>query len=116
MMAERARLLTEHLAALARAGAPLPANLDIAAALDWPYEWVSPAISDAERLGMIRRRSSPHAHARAIAAADGSWWLGKALPGLPPRRCLKCREVFAPPARHRFCCDRCARANALAGE
>lgn len=111
MSADRARLLTEHLAALARAGAPLPDNLNIAAALDWQYDWVWRAISDAERLGPLRRTGSPHGNSRGLGAPDGSWWLGK-RPTAVTRRCLRCQDPFTPEGRFLFCCAGCRRANA----
>lgn len=111
MSADRARLLTEYLAALARAGAPMPANLDIAAALDWDYDWVWRAISDAERLGLLRRVGQPHAPNRGIEAGDGSWRLGNGR-GALKRKCLRCSDEFRPESRFLFCCYGCRRANA----
>jgi hypothetical protein len=109
-MLDRARLLTDHLAALARAGAPQPTNRQIGLTLDWSDAQVSDALQQAHARGMLVMHGRRGGAASWIEAGDGSWRLGG--PASLVRRCLRCREEFRPPGRYRFCCESCARANA----
>jgi DNA-binding transcriptional MocR family regulator len=109
-MLDRARLVTGYLAALARAGAPLPTNRQIGIALDLSQAQVSDALAQAQARGLLVLHGRRGGAASWIEAGDASWRLGG--PSKLERLCLRCREPFRPPGRYRFCCESCARANA----
>lgn len=110
----RQALLLGHLRALARQGATLPSNTDIADELGWEYQVVPVVMSQLERRGLIVQIRSRVNDRIGVEAADGSWRLGRARAAgaLQRRKCLRCSGEFKPESRFFFCCYGCRRANA----
>lgn len=107
------RLLEEA----ARDGRPCPTNNEMANRLgDVQDNCVSDAVRSLAMAGHIRIQA--HGSRRVIEAGNGTW---RTLPTQPAhvkrsgektRTCLRCRKLFAPEHRLRFCCDPCAERNA----
>lgn len=96
------------------AGLPCPTNTEIADAIGAGYTRMATfLLNRLQELGLVRViYITPQR--RVVEAADGSWRT-RPTPApnsvrdsaIAPRRCLRCRDLFMPEHRGRFCCDGC---------
>jgi hypothetical protein len=116
----QAAIMLDALRRMAVAGRALPGVTDLADELGLATAYVA---ADLLRELEVRDLLVLEREGRSIVgagAADGTWFLRRDArrSSAPPaeRRCLRCRDPFAPRHRHNFLCDPCRRSNMGEGD